>query len=98
MIFNAVIFDIDDTLYDYELCHKAALKAVSIYINDSNFEKAYLSVTKQYKLEVGNIASSHNRFIYFKWIKEYLKSDFSGDISQLGNIKNVYIFSIYRNI
>jgi len=77
MFYNAVIFDIDDTLYDYELCHKAALKAVAIYINDSNFEKAYSLVTKQYKLEVGNIASSHNRFIYFKWIKEYLKSDFS---------------------
>ena len=78
MFFNAVIFDLDNTLYDYDVCNKKAIEKVADYIGyKGNFNKIYVEVTKKYKLETGNTAASHNRFNYFKWIKEHLKLDFS---------------------
>lgn len=78
MFFNAVIFDLDDTLYNWNECDKEALKKVIEFIGyEGDFYKVYSEITKRYKLETGNTAASHNRFNYFKWIKEYLKADFS---------------------
>jgi putative hydrolase of the HAD superfamily len=92
MFFNAVIFDLDNTLYDYSFCHKKSLEEVSKYLNleFEYFETCYKKVTNQFKVEVGNVASSHNRFIYFKWLKESLKLDYS--VTEINNLYwNTYI-------
>lgn len=95
MFFNAVIFDLDNTLYDYSKCHEMALKKVAYEIGYGvdDFKIIYNKVTKMFKTEAGNTASSHNRFIYFKWIKEYLKEDFSVD-----EINDIYWVEYYRNM
>src|ERR1700761_1420892 len=84
MFFNAVIFDLDNTLYDYNICHNTALKTVAEHLKIDNFNKVYSLVINKFKDEMGNVAASHNRFIYFKWIKEYLDADFS--VEEINNL------------
>jgi hypothetical protein len=93
LIFNAVIFDLDNTLYDYSLCHEMALDEVATYLGYDlgDFSDIYSKVTKKFKIETGNTGSSHNRFIYFKWLKENLKLDYS-----VTEINNLY-WNTYNN-
>jgi HAD superfamily hydrolase (TIGR01549 family) len=95
MIFNAVIFDLDNTLYNYSLCHEMALDEVATYLGYdlSDFADIYSKITKRFKIETGNTASSHNRFIYFKWIKEHLKANFSVE-----NINDIYWKTYFSNM
>ena len=73
MFFNAVIFDLDNTIYDYDICHSKALDKVAntLKCESSDFRKKYKEATIQAKNELGNTASSHNRFIYFKILSEH---------------------------
>jgi HAD superfamily hydrolase (TIGR01549 family) len=60
------------------VCNNKGLEKVSEFIGYKGpFNLIYKEITQKYKLETGNTAASHNRFNYFKWIKEYLKLDFS---------------------
>lgn len=80
-MFDTIIFDLDNTLYDYDLCHNYAIKLLfESILKDNNItndileydilEDVYNQVNKQLKIELGNTASSHNRFIYIKHLIE----------------------------
>lgn len=82
---KALLFDLDNTLYDYEICHKFAMKAVynefrKIYKCDyEEFEKIYNEARQKIHLELSGSASEHNRIIYFQRIFENLKKSVSVD-------------------
>jgi FMN phosphatase YigB (HAD superfamily)/ribulose-5-phosphate 4-epimerase/fuculose-1-phosphate aldolase len=84
MFYKGIIFDLDNTLYDYDFCHDKALQKVFNYIvqvNQSlNIEYVtceYEHISKKLKNELGCTASSHNKSIYFKQLLEELNIDLS---------------------
>ena len=75
---KAVFFDLDNTIYDYELCNDMAERALFEYLKNTFFidiSKAgeYLAMAKEaVKSQLGDVASSHNRLLYMQHICELL--------------------------
>jgi HAD superfamily hydrolase (TIGR01509 family) len=75
---EAIIFDIDNTLYPYAPAHEAAMNAVYLKANKVLgiskivFQKAFKKSRDKIKYQLGQTASSHNRLIYFQQTIEYL--------------------------
>ena len=71
---DTIIFDLDNTLYEYETCHQAGLKAVLfelgkfIELSRDEFDIAYKLAQDEVKYHVKDQAASHNRLIYFKFL------------------------------
>lgn len=67
---RAVIFDLDDTLYDYEAINELAterlcqLTCKTLGITETAFNDAYSWAKKQTKELLGETGSSHNRLLY----------------------------------
>lgn len=72
----AVLFDLDNTLYDYEPAHRQALLAVRekanslLGISGEDFDKFFLEARSQVKKNLGNLAGSHSRLLYFQRLIE----------------------------
>lgn len=73
MFYKGVIFDLDDTIYNQNLCSEKSYQKVDDYLTNKynvsvkeNIEEIKYST----KRELHNTASSHNRFIYFKKLVE----------------------------
>lgn len=83
MFFKYIILDLDDTIYNYSLCHSISITEVFNLIHtkyDINTELIiykYKEISNELKNILGNTASSHNKFIYFKHLVEYFKLDYS---------------------
>jgi len=81
MFYKGIIFDLDNTIYNYDSSHKKALHETFLYIiKNSNIEhkieevkEIYEAVSKKIKYELSNTASSHNKGIYFKQLLEHLQ-------------------------
>ena len=77
-MFKAVIFDLDDTLYNYEEINEAAIKKLCDYtcnalnIDEALFKEAFEYGRKSTKEGLENVASGHNRMIYCQKTLEYL--------------------------
>ena len=75
---RAVVFDLDNTLYAYEPCHRAGLKSMHAKVQgyaDITFDVFldYLNQSKKYvKTKNDGTAASHNRFLYCQNICESL--------------------------
>ncbi len=75
---DAVLFDLDNTLYAYDPAHNAALKAVehkvitSLSTTSGEFHSAFANAKKSVKQSLKRTASSHNRLIYFQVMLEQL--------------------------
>ena len=73
---NAVLLDTDNTLYEYEPAHKKAINETSkklntlLSISKKEFIEFYNLARKQIKIELGNVASSHSRLLYFQRLLE----------------------------
>lgn len=70
---KAVIFDLDNTLYNYDVNNEKALNVVQKYVeSEFNIErKKFFELYDESRKETheilnSNIASRHNRAIYFK--------------------------------
>ena len=67
---KAIIFDLDDTLYDYSGCHEKAMESLKKYcmdrflLTEQGFRDRYSVSKKIVKQKLGNNASSHNRMLY----------------------------------
>ena len=76
MVKKAVLLDLDDTLYDYEPCHKKGLKAVyeklkkELNISYKKFNELFKISKKEIHRELEGTASSHNRVLYFQRLLE----------------------------
>ncbi len=73
---KAVIFDLDDTLYDYKTCDTKATNALLCYLKDKLDippEQGKLCLQQAKKIvkeQLGNVAASHNRILYTQILSE----------------------------
>lgn len=73
---SIVLFDLDNTLYDYDTAHNDALKTVAkkvknlLNIDENEFIKLYEQSKKAIKKRIPDTASSHNRLLYFQKLIE----------------------------
>tara|TARA_B110000503_G_scaffold125485_1_gene193103 strand:+ start:8049 stop:8768 length:720 start_codon:yes stop_codon:yes gene_type:complete len=99
---KAVIFDLDDTLYSYELCHDLALKKVQFKlknefgVSENKFIQLYSQANKEVKYNLGRVSSSHNKFLYFKNILE--KIGFKPYVYSALAIEELYWQTFFDNI
>jgi len=81
MFFESVIVDLDHTLYDYDLCHNTAIEGVLRNLSTTKelpmgtIRDLYDRAKKAIKLEIDGTAASHNKFLYFKKMSEFLELD-----------------------
>lgn len=79
MQYKAILLDIDNTLYNYNITHKIAFEHVSDFCekgfskNKTTIEKAYNKARKRVHTELSETASSHNRLLYFQKMCEILE-------------------------
>jgi putative hydrolase of the HAD superfamily len=65
-----IVFDLDDTLYEYDVCDAAGKKALFEYasselgVKSPAFEEAFSQARKNVKARLGPTASSHSRLLY----------------------------------
>ncbi|MFL5728718.1 MAG: HAD family hydrolase [Cytophagaceae bacterium] len=70
--YKGILLDLDNTLYNYEKCHKAAIEKAlgsiseSVGVKQSILEEAFNAARKELHIELSNSASSHNRMLYFQ--------------------------------
>lgn len=75
---GAVLFDIDNTLYDYEFANYAASQAVErtaiglLHISRDTYRTALKQARQDIKARLGNTSSSHSRLLYFQRMVEIL--------------------------
>lgn len=75
---EAVIFDLDGTLYDYESCNAVAttavLRAISkvFSVKERAAEAAYAAAREQINQSLYGTAASHNRLLYMQLVCERL--------------------------
>jgi HAD superfamily hydrolase (TIGR01549 family) len=97
MFYKGIIFDLDNTLYDYDRCHDFSLEKVFEYIQlnyNKQCSQIYNKVSKELKNEVGPTASSHNKSIYFKHLLEHLTIS----LSVLPIIEELYWKHFYESM
>ena len=100
MFYKGLIFDLDNTIYSYTVCHNFALEKCIQYIAKlTNYPHEqiidiYNEISNDMKTELYNTASSHNKSIYFKKIIEKLKIGYS----HFSVINNIYWNNFYENI
>lgn len=69
---DVVVLDLDNTVYHYAPCHRAATLAVEnevksrLKLEPTEWSKTFESSRKEVKLRLGDVAASHSRLIYFK--------------------------------
>jgi len=69
---NAILFDLDNTLYAYDPAHQAAMRAVEekvervFQIDIPRFTAMFDSAKAEIKARLGANASSHSRLLYFQ--------------------------------
>jgi putative hydrolase of the HAD superfamily len=96
---QGIIFDFDETLYDYELCNQLALDKVLYFIEHKfNLQKdiikyKYNKINKLIK-ESNNSSNKFNKSIYFKQLLEELILP----ICNLDNIINIYNTEFNNNL
>ena len=77
-MYKAVIFDLDDTLYDYESIHQKAVEKLralvckKFAISKAEFDSAFKWAKEQTKKLLKSTGASHNRMLYCQKILERL--------------------------
>lgn len=75
---KAVIFDLDDTLYDYKALERAAFECVGelvrerLGVSEEQCGEAFMRARHATKEMLGETATSHSRMLYFQKTLEYL--------------------------
>lgn len=100
-VIKGVVFDIDDTLYDYEHCNKIAVNKIEKYTCDAyglsgeEFHKFYKMAKEEVKKQLGNTGSSHNRLLY---AQIFLEKIGQSPVKDALNIYNIYWDSMLENM
>jgi|SRR3989344_2171515 len=83
---KAILFDLDNTLYEYEPIHQEALKKTydvlkkEIKISFNEFLKLFKLSKSEIQRELAGTASSHNRVLYFQRLIEKTHNTIDPDI------------------
>lgn len=73
---KAMVFDLDDTVYDYQSCNKYAINRLRQYCMDKffiqakEFDTIYEKAKKIVKGQLQDTAASHNRMLYMQILME----------------------------
>ncbi len=73
---QGVLLDLDNTLYDYETCHRAGMDAAAALalercgIDRPSFERGYQQARREIHDALAGTAASHNRLLYFQRLLE----------------------------
>ena len=100
MFYKGILFDLDNTLYSYDICHSKAIHAVIHYLHSQyNFtiediQSIYDKISISTKYDLDTTASSHNKSIYFKQLLER----FNIKLSILPTIQTLYWTTFLENI
>ena len=88
MTLKAVLFDLDDTLYAYEPCNRAGLRAawqlLSRSVEGLDFEEfaaVHDEVRDGLAVDLAGSAASHNRALFFKEIAEHFEAPAPGSLA-----------------
>lgn len=74
---KGIIFDLDDTLYDATACYKKGMEQIAVFskerfaIEREEFDINFAKARDEIKLQLGDVAASHNRLLY---IQRFLES------------------------
>ena len=77
-MYKAIIFDLDDTLYDYEKIHPLAVEKLRAFacerlcVGEREFNEAFDWAKKETKSRLEGTGASHNRMLYAQKILERL--------------------------
>jgi len=99
---KAVLFDLDNTLYDYNPVHKKALKQAhkilkkNIKISFKKFLNLYKISKAEIHKELSGTASAHNRILYFQRLIEKTKKTVEPKI--ILKLFNVYWNTFLKNM
>lgn len=102
MTIKAVLFDLDNTLYDYDKTHKIAMKEVYkefkkyVKINEEKFIKLFNISKAEIHKELAGTASAHNRILYFQRLIEKTKETLEAKI--ILKLNDVYWNTLLKNI
>lgn len=75
---RAVIFDLDNTVYDYDACNTIALGKLcrhvcsKYHLTHDMFEKKFGQARKQVKEQLGDTGAAHNRILYMQALLELI--------------------------
>ena len=75
---DCILFDTDNTLYEYDIVHIEAQKAVkdkvtkTLSISENDFDSAFSKARTEIKAMLKNTAASHSRLLYFQRVLEIL--------------------------
>ena len=92
--FSHAVFDLDQTLYNYEICNDNSvhhtIKHISnkFHIDKEIILDAYLGARKNINQNLKNTSSMHSRFLYFKRMSEILSIENS--IQNTTEFYNIY--------
>lgn len=98
MFFRYIIFDLDDTIYNYTNCHNVSMNVIFKLISEYTkfdikyIEKIYTNIDNNHKALTINSASSHNKYIKFKHLLEKL------NMTNVEEIHKKYWEIFYQNI
>jgi len=97
----AVVFDFDNTLYNYDSAHLEGIRSVSVYfkrvfnISSDAFIEFYEEAKYIVKEQLGDTAASHNKMFYFKNILYKLGYK---SIEYIEEIDNIYWNSFHKSM
>ena len=92
MRYQAVLFDLDNTLYDYNACYRAANDAVFPWLcartgrARAELEALYREAKRRNHIALAGTAASHNRLLYYQRLAELLGLKVFGAADVLLNI------------
>jgi len=99
-MFNYILFDLDNTIYDYNKAHQKAISCVfdnmnnDFNINKEELEKSFKNEKKKYQQCCYRQAASHNKFIQIKKLLER----YSLDLSKVNYYYKIYTETFNANI
>ena len=76
---KGIIFDLDNTLYDYDRCDKIAQLRFQKYCEEilhipkDVFVQTYAQAKQDVKQQLGNVGAAHNRMLYMQRMLELVK-------------------------
>ena len=97
-----IFFDLDNTFYDYEIANKHATESVLSFMSSyTGIEIDELNIffsrsRKEVKDQLGSIASSHSRLLYFKKMNELIFHKTDIDLSL--KLNNIFWTVYFRNM
>ena len=99
-MFNYILFDLDNTIYNYDTAHQKAINFVfdkihdDFKINKMELEKSFKNEKKKYQQCCYRQASSHNKFIQIKKLLEL----YSLDLSKVNYYYEIYTKTFNESI